>query len=181
MNKKSLLALGPMIILIWTLPSLASNLGREKMKVVTVIAGDTLRVEWKGKEQTLILLGVDSPPAHWEPGLLRRARYLKIDPQKLLEMGIKAKEFAESLICPDGWVYVEFDWIKRDPQGRLMGYVYVRDGMLNALLIEKGYARARLSFPFPMRPKEDWILSEFPYLERKAKRGKRGLWKYGKF
>jgi len=96
-------------------------------------------------------------------------------------MGIEAKKFAEHLISPDGWVHVEFDWIKKDPQGRLMGYVYVRKGMLNALLIENGYAKARLSFPFSMRPKENWILSEFPYLERIARNGKRGLWKYGRF
>jgi len=181
MNKKILLLPGLVAILLCSLPAFASNLGRERMKVVGVIAGDTLRVEWKGKEQTLILLGVNTPPAHWGPALLRRARYLKMDPHTLLKIGIEAKEFAESLIYPDEWVYVEFDWIKRDPQGRLMGYVYVREGMLNALLIENGYARARLSFPFPMRPKKDWILLEFPYLERKARRGKRGLWKYGRF
>ncbi len=171
----------PLIFLMLSPPALGSNLGRAKMKVVSVIAGDTLRVEWKGKEQTLLLLGVDCPPAHWGPRLLRRARYLKMDPQKLLEMGKEAQKFVENLVFPSGWVYVEFDWIKRDGYGRLIGYAYVREGMLNALLIEKGYARARLSFPFPMRPKKDWVLSEFPYLERKAKRGKRGLWKYGRF
>ena len=170
------------LFFLFTTPSLeASNLGRAEMRVVEVIAADTLRVEWEGKEYTLILLGVDSPPARWGPNLLRRARYLKMDPEKLLEMGREAKRFVEKLLKPHGRIYVEFDWIKKDPQGRLMGYVYVRDGMLNALLLEKGYARARLSFPFPMRPKKDWILSQFPFLERKAKRGKRGLWKYGKF
>ena len=167
--------------LFWSLPAPASNLGREKMKVVAVIAGDTLRVEWEGKEQSLILLGIDTPPAHWGPALLRRAKRLRMDPHLLLKMGIKAKEFSESLIYPDGWVYVEFDWFKRDAQGHLIGYAYVQDEMLNALLIEMGYARARLSFPFPMSPKKEQILSNFPFLERKAKRAKRGLWQYGKF
>ena len=181
MKKKASLGLLVFTLLLLTSPAPASNLGRMRMKVVEVVAGDTLRVEWKGREETLLLLGVDSPPAQWGPALLRGARSLKIDPRTLLKMGMEARRFVQNLIRPDGWVYVEFDWIKRDPQGRLMGYVYVRGGMLNALLLEKGYARARLSFPFPMRPKKDWILSLFPYLERKARGARLGLWRYGRF
>jgi micrococcal nuclease len=170
-----------LILLLWSLPAPASHLGREKMKVVKVIHGDTLRVQWKGKTQTLILLGVDTPPALLETPLLRRARLLKMDPHTLLKMGKEAKEATQKLIPPQEWIYVEFDWIKRDPQGRLMGYVYVSQGMLNAILIAQGYARARLSFPFPMRPKKEEIFSTFPFLERKARREKRGLWRYGRF
>jgi len=170
-----------LILLLWSSLAPASQLGREKMKVVEVIHGDTLRVLWKGKVQTLILLGADTPPALWGPPLLRRANLLNMNPDTLLKMGKEAKAFTQSLIPSQGWIYVEFDWIKRDPQGRLMGYVYVPQGMLNAILIAQGYARAKLSFPFPMSPKKDWILSAFPFLEKKAKWAKKGLWRYGRF
>ncbi len=179
MDRKGILTL--LILTFCTFPATASNIGRERMIVKEVVHGDTLIVQWRGKTHTLRLLGIDSPPSTWGPSLLRKARLLRVDPHLLLKMGQEARDEVKRLLPPDKIVYVEFDWIKRDPQGRLMGYAYVREGMLNAILIARGYARARLSFPFPMRPKKEEIISLFPFLERKAQREKLGLWRYGRF
>jgi len=170
------------ILLILFLILLPSILWAEIAIVEEIIDADTLKVKIDGKIHTVILLGVDSPTSKMGPALLKRARALKLKPEEVLKMGKEAKAFVMHLIPPGSQIRLEYDWVKLDQKGRIIAYVYLlRDGMLNEILLEQGYARARLVFPFPFKPKKSEIISLFYFLERKAKRQKRGLWRYGEF
>lgn len=89
----------------------------EKVKVVEVIDGDTIRIEGNYKVR---LIGIDTP---------------EVD-QKCYE---EAKNFLKNLI-EGKEVYLERDKIDKDKYGRLLRYVYYNSTMINLLLIKEGYA-----------------------------------------
>jgi micrococcal nuclease len=67
-------------------------------------------------------------------------------------------------------VRLEYDWQERDKYGRLLAYVYLKDGtFLNAEIIKQGYGYAYTRFPFK-------YLNEFRQYEKEAREAKRGLW-----
>jgi micrococcal nuclease len=67
-------------------------------------------------------------------------------------------------------VRVEFDVQERDRYGRLLAYVYVRDQMVNAELVRRGYAQV-MTVPPNVR-----YQALFVKLQREAREQKRGLW-----
>lgn len=68
-------------------------------------------------------------------------------------------------------VRVEFDVRVHDPEGRLWAYVYLVDGrMVNALMVERGYAQAD---PYPPDLKYAGLLRQ---MEDEARAAGRGLW-----
>ncbi|MDD5417244.1 MAG: thermonuclease family protein [Candidatus Aenigmarchaeota archaeon] len=67
-------------------------------------------------------------------------------------------------------VRLEFDHDKKDPQGRLLAYVFVKNLFVNAELVKLGYARASVK---PPNTKYQGTLTG---LEKKAIEGNRGLW-----
>jgi micrococcal nuclease len=68
-------------------------------------------------------------------------------------------------------VRLEYDWQKRDKYGRLLAYVYLKDGtFLNAEIIKQGYGFAYTKYPFN-------YLDEFRRYEREARENGRGLWR----
>jgi len=89
----------------------------EKVKVIEVIDGDTIRIDGNYKVR---LIGIDTP----EIG------------QKCYE---EAKNFLKNLI-EGKEVYLERDKVDRDKYGRLLRYVYYNSTMINLLLIKEGYA-----------------------------------------
>lgn len=98
-----------------------------------VIDGDTIVVSIDGRLETVRLIGVDTPetkrgPA--EPG------------------GPEASEFTRKMVEGQR-VRLEYDKQLRGKYGRLLAYVYLEDGtFLNAEIIQQGYGRAYLKYPF---------------------------------
>lgn len=87
------------------------------------------------------------------------------------EMGKAATEFLNRL-CEGKQIRVDFDTEKKDPDGRMAGYVYLPDETLvNAELIRQGYA-----FP-ATRPSQKAKYAElFQKSYEEAKEAHRGLW-----
>ena len=89
-------------------------------------------------------------------------------------MGKKASAFTKSLVDKKE-IRLEYDQANahighRDRYGRILAYVYLKDGtFLNAEIIKQGYGFAYTRFPFK-------YLEEFRRYEREARQNGRGLW-----
>ncbi len=136
----------------------AENLPQGNVPVKHIIDGDTIIVEYKGKDEKVRLIGINTPEIH--------------HPVKGIEpYGYEAKRFVEGILREGDPVKLEFDIQLRDKYGRLLAYVYLSDGrFLNALLVENGYAQV-MTIPPNLKYQELFLK-----LQREARENKRGLW-----
>lgn len=98
--------------------------------VSSVIDGDTFRIKYQGKTQSVRLLGIDAPESN-------KTRY------KYLEcFGIEAKNHLKSLIDKKK-ITLQFDpsQDQKDIYDRLLAYVFLDDENINQTMIEDGYAK----------------------------------------
>ncbi len=122
-----------------------------------VIDGDAIVVDMNGKEERVRLIGVDTPET--------------VHPQKPVErFGKEASDFTKRMVAGKK-VRLEYDWQTRDKYGRLLAYVYLKDGtFLNAEIVKQGYGFAYTKYPFKH-------MEEFRQYEREAREAQKGLWK----
>lgn len=129
-------------------------------KVLSVVDGDTIKVEINDTKETLRLIGLDTPET--------------VDPRKVvqcfaLEASNKAKE-----ILTNKNVRLEADSTQgeRDKYNRLLRYVFLEDGTFyNQLMIAEGYAHEYTYDSNPYKYQTDFIAAE-----RQARELKKGLW-----
>lgn len=128
------------------------------VRVIQAIDGDTITVELDGKEETVRLLGVDTPETK--------------DPRRSVQcFGHQASDYTKKLITGRP-VRLVSDPLEsdRDAYQRLLRYVYFEDGTtLNERLVYDGYAFAYERFPTEK-------LERLKELESDAREHKRGLW-----
>ncbi len=98
-------------------------------RVVHVVDGDTFDVQLDGRTERVRLIGLNTPES--------------VDPRRPVQcFGVEASDFAKQTL--DGaMVGLEVDDSQgdRDPNGRLLRYVWLADGQLfNQMLIRAGYA-----------------------------------------
>lgn len=135
----------------------------EEAYVVKNVDGDTIKVRINGYEETIRMIGVDTPET--------------VHPSKPVEFyGKEASNFTKAL-CPTGsTVYLTYDWDPRDKYDRLLAYVwYKRDDqwiLHNLNLIVNGYGHAYTVFAFD----EDYM-SLFVKAEEYAREKGYGLWR----
>ncbi len=119
--------------------------------VVRVIDGDTIEVGTANKTQSVRLLGVDAPEQY---------RCFAEESSIFLSEHILGKQvtlFADPLNEDT------------DDYGRLLRYVYLNDALINAQIIEQGFARHLSSFPIIQN-------ENFSELEKEAEENDFGLW-----
>lgn len=124
-------------------------------KVVEVIDGDTIRVEFNNQIETVRLLGIDTPEI--------------IPPEECF--GMEASQKAKELLEEQN-VYLISDPLSSDTDkyDRLLRYVFLPKGeFINAELVKQGYAFNYIYEPFQ-------FMKQFDYLEKQAKENKVGLW-----
>jgi micrococcal nuclease len=151
--------------------------------VVEVYDGDTILVRVGGLEERVRLIGIDCPEARENEKHFRDARRDKRHrPAELIRLGRKAKKFTAKMAPPGSTVRLEFDAQERDKYGRLLAYVWLRQGpgaggqgpgkevMLNALLVKEGMA-GLMTIPPNVRHVE-----LFKRLQAEARAAGRGLW-----
>lgn len=135
--------------------------------VTKVVDGDTIHATINGKEETVRLIGIDTPETH--------------HPSKPVQpYGPEAENFTRSQL--DGkQVWLEKDVQERDKYGRLLAYVWtsqpteindkeIREKMFNAKLALEGYAQ-QLTIP-PDVKYSDY----FTTYVREAREANKGLW-----
>lgn len=118
--------------LIVLLPTISILAGCDKPTdlhpVVSIVDGDTIKVNYKGAMETVRLIGVNTPETK--------------HPTKGVEpYGPEASAYTTKLLEGKS-VRLEFDVEQRDNYGRLLAYVYLEDGTFaNEKLISDGYAQ----------------------------------------
>lgn len=135
---------------------LGENIDRKEYKVLSVVDGDTIKVEEVG---TLRLIGIDTPET--------------VDPRKPVQCyGVEASNMAKQLLQNKS-VTLEYDETqgKVDKYGRTLAYVYTEDNKLfNLEMIKNGYAfEYTYSIPYKYQ-------KEFKEAQREARELKIGLW-----
>ncbi len=139
--------------------------------VKRVVDGDTLKVRYWGKEESIRLIGIDTPESRVNKKAKRDAKRSGQDIKTITAMGKRATEYVESLVKPGDLITIEFDAQERDRYRRLLGYVYLSNGkMLNEEIVKAGYANI-MTIP-PNVKYQDRFLKAY----REARERKRGLW-----
>jgi len=91
--------------------------------VTKIVDGDTFYCDTSSGSEKIRLIGVNTP-------------------EMKTEEGVKARDFASTIISIDQVVMLELDVQPRGPYRRLLAYVYLQDGtMFNQLLVEQGIAQ----------------------------------------
>ncbi len=127
-------------------------------EVVRFSDGDTIVVDMNGTEETVRMIGVDTPETH-APG------------KPVQCYGPEASDFTKNLIGAQK-VRLEADPTNqnRDRYNRLLRYIYLPDNTLvQAEIIRQGYGFSYTQFPFTKS-------AEFESLEDQAETAKLGLW-----
>lgn len=103
---------------------LAIPASAEEAHVIKVIDGDSLRIELRGIQVDLRLLGIDAPEYN-QPG------------------GEAASEFVKAWLAQGGTIDLEFDKKRYGKYGRLLAWVW-RDGhLLQEDLVRAGHAQVK--------------------------------------
>ncbi|MFA7676156.1 MAG: thermonuclease family protein [Candidatus Shapirobacteria bacterium] len=127
--------------------------------VTKIIDGDTLMVKINDKEESVRLIGIDTPET--------------VDPRKTVQcFGKEASEKMKELV-ENKMVKLEADLTQndRDKYNRLLRYVYLEDGTLvNKKLIEEGFG-FEYTYKIPYK-----FQVEFKEAQKLAEEKKMGLW-----
>jgi micrococcal nuclease len=127
--------------------------------VTQVVDGDTVKISMDGKEETLRLIGLDTPET--------------VDPRKPVQcFGKEASNKAKELLS-DKKVRIEKDASQGDVDkyGRMLAYIYREDGLFyNKYMIEQGYAH-EYTYNTPYNYQK-----EFKTAQTNAQNSQLGLW-----
>lgn len=126
-------------------------------KILRIIDGDTLVASRNGVEETVRLIGVDTPEIFINGQQVN-------DPQ-----AIAALEYAKAALT-GRYAELELDIEERDQYGRLLAYIWIDGVMLNKVLLENGIAKIA-TYPPNIR-----YLDDFTTLENIARDKKLGIW-----
>ena len=130
-----------------------------RYRVVKVIDGDTITISMSGKNQTIRLIGINSPES--------------VDPRRAVEcFGNEASEKAKEVLAGKHVrIISDPTQADRDRYNRLLRYVYLPDGTLfNKWMISEGYAY-EYTYDAPYQ-----LQSEFKEQEALARAQAKGLW-----
>lgn len=128
-------------------------------RVVKISDGDTITVDMNGKQESIRMIGVDTPETH-KPNTPVQC------------FGKEASDYTHKTLGNGTTVRLEADPTNdnRDRYNRLLRYVYLQDGTLyQKILVEQGYGFAYTSFPFQKK-------DEFLQAQTRAQATKAGLW-----
>lgn len=106
-----------------------------------VVDGDTFRAFIDGKTFAVRLLCIDTPEKIENPKLIKDAQRSGSSRASLMEAGKQSTTFLRSILKQGDSVNFEYGPEQYDHYGRVLAYVYLKDGtFLNRLIVSKGYA-----------------------------------------
>ena len=137
-------------------PSSTTANGRQQATVTRVVDGDTIEVKLDGKTYKLRYIGVDTPET--------------VDPNRPVGcFGPEASKRNKELVLAKT-VELEKDVSETDAFGRLLRYVWLDGEMINARLVQDGFAQVAT---YPPDVKYQPL---FLQLQRQAREAGAGLW-----
>ena len=140
-------------------------------RVVWVIDGDTIEVNYGGVRERVRLIGVDAPESNPSAKLYGQARRTGVARWRIRAWGRLAKDFTARGLAGRR-VLLTRDPIgdRRDRHGRLLAYVILAGGRnFNQELVRAGFALAYRRYRYTEK-------ARFIALEAQAKQARRGLW-----
>ena len=140
----------PPQITIETAPQTAPSQQLTEATVVRVIDGDTIEVDIGGR--------------------LYKVRYIGIDTPEVGRPGADEATAFNAQLVSGKTVYLEKDVSETDRYGRLLRYVWTDEGMVNAILVQNGYAQVA-TYPPDVKYQQDFL-----ELQRQAEKSCTGLW-----
>jgi micrococcal nuclease len=142
-----------------------------EVEVLSVVDGDTLKIDYKGQKESIRLIGIDTPESRVNKKTKKDAKRSGQDIETIIAMGKRATAYAESLVKAGDTITIEFDVQELDNYKRLLGYVYLSNGMmLNEEIVKAGYANV-MTIPPNVKYKD-----RFSKAYKYAKERKVGLW-----
>lgn len=144
-----------------TIESSLNSDNREVATLVKVVDGDTITVSINGKNETIRVIGIDTPEV--------------VDPRKTVEcFGKEASDFAKLTLQNNKTLFLESDPTQgeRDKYKRLLRYVWIEDEKVDfgKLMIDRGYA-SEYTYSLPYKYQK-----EYKQTEKVARESKKGLW-----
>ena len=137
------------------------HLDRRYHRCISIADGDTLTLEKLG---TVRFIGIDTPE--------------KNHPKLPVQFLAKESSAFTKKLCMGKKIRLEYDPYdenKRGKYGRVLGYLYLKDGtFVQKQLLINGYATVYTKYPFDEERKKMFLA-----WERQARQQKRGLWKGG--
>lgn len=134
----------------------STSLTADKVKVTSVVDGDTIKVKLGTKTETIRIIGIDTPET--------------VDPRKPVQCyGKEASARMKKLVNGKTVTLEKNPAEERDKYDRLLRYVFIGSKDIGASMIQDGYAFSYKQFPHPK-------LDAYNKLETKAKDAKKGLW-----
>jgi micrococcal nuclease len=150
----------------WTIP-VGQEYDYTNITVKRAVDGDTLVLE---SGERVRLIGIDTPEMHESNKLFRDSQRTKQDASTIQKLGRRSFEFTKKLV-EGKRVSLEFDVERHDRYGRLLAYVYLKDGtFVNAEIVKQGYA-SLMTYPPNVK-----YADLFTKLYREARENRRGLW-----
>jgi micrococcal nuclease len=152
----------------WRVPATRRLRRFAESRVVRVIDGDTVVLRTDGREETVRLIGIDTPEVRESEKLERDVRRQGRDRATIQAMGARATKYTQERVLARS-VFVERDVRLRDRYGRSLAYLWLADGrLLNAEIVREGYA---VAMTVPPNVK---YAAHFVALEREARASRRG-------
>ena len=142
-------------------------------KVIRVIDGDTIEIQYKGKKRVVRLLLVDTFETGDNKSMRDDVQRFNVSAEFLSRLGGIAKKYVASKLKRGDAVGLSFAGKKAtaDKYGRILAYIHLRDGhILNEILLQKGYAML-----YKSRVKN---LPAYYRLFKKAYDAKKGVWRF---
>lgn len=139
--------------------------------IARVADGDTVLLRFPdGHQERARLIGIDTPEVNEGAGLERDVQRSGRD-KATIQAGRRASAFTKRLLPRGTRVEIEHDVQDRDRHGRLLAYLWTRDGgLVNLVIMREGYARV-ITVPPNVR-----YAALFRACHRKAREAGRGLW-----
>jgi len=112
-------------------------------KLLYVVDGDTIKIEYNGEKESVRLLGIDTPESRNNAKAEKDAKASSVKVKDIIYDGVKASRFTKEklgkYIGKD--IEIEFGNPPRDRYGRFLGWVYVEGKCLNVEIVRCGYAK----------------------------------------
>lgn len=151
------------------------------VELVRVSDGDTIVVRLDGGEESVRLIGIDTPEKYQSDKLERDDANSPLTKEELQRLGKEASEVTESFV-EGKWLFLELDAEERDRYRRLLAYVYFRDAsgeftfdneqfkQLNVEIVKAGWAQP-LTIPPNVRYADDYLVAS-----QQARLQDKGMW-----
>lgn len=128
-----------------------------KAKVVKVIDGDTIDIEYQKKKERVRFILVDTPET--------KKKGTPVQP-----FGMESFKFTSKLLLEGSEVEIELDVQERDTYKRLLGYVYINGISVQEELLKNGLARVAV---FPPNVKH---IDKYREIQKNAQEKAIGIW-----